>query len=181
MWPSSKNKDKKYNSVCCSRGYDLQQPTSKQVRKLNKNLQQNQRLIANGSDCIPKIKSNKPNQSLNWNWLPTQFQSRLERDTKKYSMPNWKWSINKKNINIKSNWIGLLSSQYKTQNQSGLDLCHPKTTSNKPKIQCQNCLTIQFQSHLERDTKQFPCQVGHCESRRENINIQWSQKDRYYP
>merc|ERR1712115_30473 len=65
-------------------------------------------------------------------------------------------------------------------NQTGLDFCHPNTKHKSKwiglmssknnikqiKFQYKNCLTMQFQSHLERDTKQFQCQVGHCESRK---------------
>ena len=129
-------------------------------------MQQNERLIANRLDCVyPKIKSNKPNQSSNWNCLPTQFQSRLERDTKKYSMPNWKWSINKNiNIKIKLDWTAVIPTQ--NTKSKWIGLMSSKNNIKQTKNQCQNCSTMQFQSHLERDTKQFPCQVGHCESRK---------------
>ena len=85
-------------------------------------MQQNERSIANGLDCVhPKIKSNKPNQSLNWNCLPTQFQSRLERDTKKCFMPNCKWSINKNiNIKIKLDWTDVIPTQNTKSKRIGL-------------------------------------------------------------
>ena len=110
----------KYKNVCCSRCCDLQQPIR---NKLESWIEICKKMKNYGLDCVhPKIKSNRPNQSLNWNCLLTQFQSHLERNTKKYFMQNWKWSINR-NINIKPNWIRLLPPQYKTQNQSKLDWC----------------------------------------------------------